>query len=138
MVDGVAAAQLLEELLDDHPDAVVDAIDKRALVLPLPASVRLRGQRRRRRRPGPVRAGGVPVVLGLWEVVLRDGVAHGTVHYAEAPQVPVSTHLLDVRARHGVIMGVTYRCEAPSNVQDGRAPLCYAPGSAGCGATPWA
>jgi diguanylate cyclase (GGDEF)-like protein len=99
--DGTArsASDLLDQLLRDHPEAALDAINEVALFVDVPGTIRLNGQQQSRGKsaldvfcPSDWEA-----VIAAWEVAQSGGVGRATVHLQSAPDVPHDMYVLDVR-----------------------------------------
>jgi diguanylate cyclase (GGDEF)-like protein/PAS domain S-box-containing protein len=97
---------LLGALLDEHPDAVVSAIDDHGRLVPRPASLALIADDVLATRSALdlLAAGSRLVVVGVWDQAKRDGKAAAPVQLVNGADAVL--HLVDVRHRHGVLIGM--------------------------------
>ena len=124
---GRTPAQLLEALLEEHPEAYVNALNDHAVVVDLPPAI----AKRMRRTHDATSAMDLfaprdwPAVITAWESAQVTGVGRATVHLVSDGQQQ-TMHVLDLRAEHGVLIGLHHRSEqeaAPAAPPPPDAPL---------------
>ena len=106
--DGQAVARGAEALLREHPDALVCGLASNGLIVPLPQSVGLWGQRLIEGRAliDNVVAGDRTTVVRVWHRALDEGAAAERVRLLRTPSSWAMLHFLDLREVHGVLLGV--------------------------------
>jgi diguanylate cyclase (GGDEF)-like protein/PAS domain S-box-containing protein len=98
--------ELLTKILDEHPQALVSAIDDAGRFIPLPPTLVLTGQR----MPDGFSALSLVVpqsrrdILDVWDAAREDGAA--SVDITLSNGVRAVYHIIDVRHRHGVLVGI--------------------------------
>ena len=93
-------------LLDQHPEAVVSAINSDGLRVPMPASVPLNGHKVLAGRSALhlVAPRDVEVMIATFERVRDTGAARASVELASSPGRVAELYFFDVRENHGVVV----------------------------------
>jgi diguanylate cyclase (GGDEF)-like protein/PAS domain S-box-containing protein len=106
VVERVDLTRVFQELLVQHPDALVAAIGNDGLFVPMPATVPIDRHRvvvGRSVIDMVVPADKVTVIT-TWERCRQEGGAHAIVHLIVAPERPVTMTLVDACADHGAYL----------------------------------
>ena len=100
----------LRDLLDEHPTAIVGAIDADGLFVDMPASVPLRSTHRvstARSALDLVQPADRPSIITTWVEAKARGIARTAATLtATESGAPASLHFFDLTSRHGVYIGV--------------------------------
>ena len=121
-IDAQALERAMTVLLDQHPEAVVSAIDAEGLRVPMPASVPLNGHKVLAGRSALhlVAPRDVEVMIATFERVRHTGAARAAVELASAPGRVAELFFFDVREHHGVVVVVLIaEDDATQSVLDG-------------------
>jgi two-component system cell cycle sensor histidine kinase/response regulator CckA len=98
----------LNALLAEYPTAFVAAINADGVLVPMPASVPLRGQQVLKARSGIdlVVPEDQQLVIATWERARETGASSAQVRLKLDPGRPAVIHYVDARAIHGVYVGI--------------------------------
>ncbi len=113
---GPSVLPAAEALLREHPDALVCALSKNGLIVPLPGSVPLRGQATIEGRAviDGVVAADRGEVVALWNRLDEEPTVSGKVRMLNRPSRWVTVHLFDLAATHGVRLCVLLGSDEPA------------------------
>ena len=109
---GLSPAAVFDSVLQEHPEAYVNAMNDHAVVVDLPPALAARV----RRTHEATSAMDVfapqdwPAVITAWETAQLTGAGRATVHLVSDGQQR-TMHVLDLRAEHGVLVGVHHVAE---------------------------
>ncbi len=117
--DDAALAAILAALLEQHPEAMVGAIDPSpsGSFVPLPPSLDV-GDRpvlQGRNALDLVVSSDRVVVIEAWEEARAGGIGRAVVRLAVDPADPAVLHLIDAQATHGVYLGLVVAAAGPRN-----------------------
>ncbi len=109
-----------EALLREHPDALVCALSRTGLIVPLPGSVPLWGQTTIEGRAviDSVVTADRAEVVALWNRLDDEFAVNGKVRMLSRPSRWVTLHFLDLTGTHGVRMCVVLPSDEPAPVSE--------------------
>jgi diguanylate cyclase (GGDEF)-like protein/PAS domain S-box-containing protein len=100
---------VLDAVLAKHPDALITAIDRNGLFVPMPKSVPVTTHRVITGRSSALQLVAPDdrvVVIDAWTTATEKGASNALVHPLADPDHTVRLHFIDVRAQHGVFVGL--------------------------------
>jgi diguanylate cyclase (GGDEF)-like protein/PAS domain S-box-containing protein len=116
-LDTATLERAFEAILDLHPDAPACALREDAVMVEMPASVKLRNNPVLEARAGTDLLAVTQEVLQGWERVMTLGASTYPVHPIAYPDVTSKIYALDLRENHGVI--VTLSLFIPPELAEG-------------------
>jgi diguanylate cyclase (GGDEF)-like protein/PAS domain S-box-containing protein len=109
----------VEALLREHPDSYVCAVAENGLIVPMPGTITLSGQRviEGRSLIDFVVAEERNIVLEAWNSALSEGAATLRTRLANDPDQEIETRIFDLRAAHGIILAIILPPQLPQGTR---------------------